>query len=77
MTHDRRAEDGTYRCCTPAETRAKRARDLTQTWEGPFTHDRNESARRMDVKVSVPQDTPFFKNKRFNRDQYRPNVVKG
>lgn len=77
MRHDKRDADGTYRCCTPAEERAQRARLETQTHYGRFTHERIEEDRRMRVEVAVPQSAPLFKNKRFNRDSHKPAVTKG
>lgn len=65
-----------YRELTSAEARGKRAHMLTQTHEGRFTHERDASERRMGVAVSVPQSVPYFKDRKFNRDGYRPKVTK-
>lgn len=75
--HDKRGDGGMYRCCTPAEDRARRAREETQTKYGRFTHERIEETRRMPVEVNVPQSAPYFKNKRFNRESHKPRVTKG
>lgn len=77
MRHDLRDEGGQYRCCTPAEERARRAHAETQTHYGRFTHERIESERRMDVTIATPQSKPYFKNQRVDRTGWKPNVVKG
>ncbi len=76
MRHDARDDGGMYRPLSAAEERCERAKHLTQTHEGRFTHERDAADRRMPVAVSVPQSTPFFKNRKFNRDGYHPKVTK-
>lgn len=77
MRHYRRGEDGKYRDRYPAENRCERAKILTQTHEGRFTHPRDAAERRMDVDIGVPYlGTPYFKGQKFNRDAHRPKVTK-
>ena len=77
MRHDYRDEGGMYRCCTPAETRAQRARQETQTHRGPFTHERVESDRRMNLDVTVSYDGwKRFEGQRVNREPHHPKVTK-
>ena len=74
--HDKRDDGGMYRPLSDAETRGERARTLTQTHEGRFTHERDAASRRMPVAASVPQSAPYFKGRKFNRDGYHPKVTK-
>ena len=77
MRHDfRDGISGQYREATGAEMRATKARHDTQTHDGLFTHDRDASERRMRMHVTVPFDVPRFKDKKVNRDAYRPKVSK-
>ena len=76
MRHDKRAEDGKYRDRYPAEERCERAKMLTQTHEGQFTHPRDAAERRMPLDVTVPRSVPYFKDKKVNRDAFRPKVTK-
>ena len=75
MTHDKRDEAGMYRPLSSAEVRHQRAREETQTHEGRFTHTREAADRRTALGATVPQSTPYFKNKRFNRDPYMPKGI--
>jgi hypothetical protein len=70
MRHDLRDEGGLYRCCTPAEQRAKRAVELTQTHEGRFTHKRDADERRRDIGVTTAWDTPRFVDRHVNREPH-------
>ncbi len=74
--HDKRDDGGMYRPLSDAEERCERAKRLTQTHEGRFTHERDAADRRMSLAVSVPQSAPYFKDRKFNRDAYRPKVTK-
>jgi hypothetical protein len=74
--HDKRDEGGMYRPLSSAEERCERARMETQTHTGRFTHERDATDRRMPLVVSVPQSTPMFKDRKFNRDGYHPKVTK-
>ena len=74
--HDKRDEAGMYRPMSSAEVRHQRARTETQTHSGPFTHNRDAAERRMDVEVTVPYSVPYFKDRKFNRDGFRPKVTK-
>ena len=76
VMHSKRDEGGMYRPLSPAEERCERAQKLTQTHEGRFTHSRDADARRMKLAVTVPKDLPMFRDKRVNRDAYRPKVTK-
>lgn len=77
MRHDKRGDDGMYRCCTPAETRHARARELTQTHAGPFTHRRDEAERRMSVDCTVSYASwKPFRGQQVNRDAHHPKVTK-
>lgn len=76
MRHDKRDDDGKYRERFPAEERCERAKNLTQTHEGRFTHERDAAPRRMPVEVTVPFSVPRFKDYKANRDAYRPKVTK-
>ena len=76
MSNDKRDDNGMYRCCTDAEERFERARTLTQTWEGRFTHNRDAAERRMKIDIVVPESVPYFRNRRFNRDGFRVKVTK-
>lgn len=72
----KRDEDGRYReDYAPAAARAERARTETQTHEGRFTHARDAAARRMPLAVNQ-FDAKLFKDRRVNRDAYRPKVTK-
>lgn len=73
---DKRDDGGRYReAHESAEARASRARDLTQTHEGRFTHERAAGPRRMPLAVTQ-FSAPLFKDKRVNRDGYHPKVTK-
>jgi hypothetical protein len=76
MAHDKRDEGGMYRPLSAAEERCERAKRETQTHEGRFTHSRDATERRMDIDITVPESVPYFRNKRFNRDPWRPKVTK-
>ena len=75
MMHDKRDDGGMYRPLTSAEDRCERAKRLTQTHEGRFTHERDCDERRMSLTLE-PANPPYFKDKRFNRDGYHPKVTK-
>lgn len=68
--HDKRDERGMYRELTSAETRARTARDLTQTHEGVCTHSREP--KRQTFQASPPLSTPMFRKGRTIREPYNP-----
>ena len=72
MRHDKRDDDGTYRCCTPAEERVKQARMETQTHSGFSTHERDAAKRRTGINVTVPRTVPLFVDQRTNRRRFDP-----
>ena len=59
--HSKRDDGGMYRPLSDAETRCERARTLTQTHEGRFTHERVAADRRMPLAVTVPESVPYFR----------------
>lgn len=73
----KRDENGMYRAhVESASERCEKAHKATQTHEGRFTHSRDASERRMPLAVTVPGSVPYFKNRKANRDAYRPRVTK-
>ena len=73
--HTKRDDSGMYRPLSPAEERCERAKMLTQTHEGRFTHERDAADRRMPLTLE-PANPPYFKDKRANRDGYHPKVTR-
>jgi hypothetical protein len=74
---NKRDEGGMYReAHESARSRCERAYKETQTHEGRFTHSRDAAERRMSVAVTVPAGVPYFKDRKINRDAYRPKVTK-
>ena len=72
--HNKRSENGQYReAHASAASREARAREETQTHEGLFTHTRDAAARRM-FTGETQLDAKLFKDRRVNRDAYRPKV---
>lgn len=75
MRHDARDDGGMYRPLSAAEERCERAKHLTQTHEGRFTHSRDAAERRMKITLE-PANPPYFKDRKANRDGYHPKVTK-
>lgn len=77
MRHDKRDDDGKYRDRSPAEERGERAKSLTQTHMGRFTHERDCDERRMSMAVTrTYAEWEGFKGQKVNRDGYHPKVTK-